>query len=152
MKTTQTQQWLYLLLFTLAGVAVFGLFYLMATLFIPPAADVRDYYASVVDFVEERIPGQAPAVLPPAGEVYKDFYGLPVNETIRIDNYRVIYRGLEPEGRFNLAVANMQLDPDTFYTYSFNIAETDGVIHIASRRFQVLSARATILHLKRAAQ
>ena len=81
MKTTESQQWLHLIGLTVSGVAAFGIVYAAATLFISPAKDVRDYYAGVVHFVEERIPGQTPAVVPPPGEVYKDFFGLPVNET-----------------------------------------------------------------------
>ena len=109
MKTTETQQWYYLLMFTIVGVVFFGLLYFMGVVFIPPAEDVRDYYAGVVHFLEEDM-GQAPAVLPPPGETYKDFFALKINETVRIDDYQVVYRGLETKNRFTIEVANTRLD------------------------------------------
>ena len=148
MKTTETQQWLYLLFFTIAGTVVFGLVYILAALFIPPADDARDYYAGVVGFTEKYI-GQTPLELPPRDEVYQDFFALKTNDTVRIDNYRVIYKGLEPRGRFALEIANTQLDAQTYYSYSFESDKVADGIRIGNQRFRVLSARDTILHLQR---
>ena len=151
MKTTQSQQWFYLLIFTIAGIAAFTLFYIAAVIFIPPAEDVRDYYAGVVHFVEESLPiqNQVPVVIPPPGEVYKDFFALKTDETMSIGNYRIIYRGKQSRGRFTLEVANTQLDADSFYTYSFTSDQVDEGIRIGNQRFRVLSARSAILHLQR---
>ena len=151
MNTTETQQWFYLLISTIAGIAVFGLFYVLAVFFIPPAEDVRDYYAGVVHFTQESLPPQnrVRVVVPPPGEIYKDFYGLKRNEPMRIDHYRVIYRGLEGSGRFKLEMANTKLDPKSFYTLTFQPETPSGTIRIGNQIFSVLSARTSILHLRR---
>jgi hypothetical protein len=149
MKTTESQQWLHLIVFTLAGIAVFGMFYLMAVAFIQPARDVRDYYAGVVAFTEESIPGYTPVAVPPPGEVYRDFFALKTGDKVRIGDYLVIYRGRQSGGRFKLEVANTQLDTQSFYNYSFETGKAAEPIRIGSQRFRVLSARSTILHLQR---
>ena len=151
MNTTETEQWYYLIVFTVVGVIFFGLFYLFAANFIPPAKDVRDYYAGVVHFVEESLPSQnrATVTIPPPGEVYKDIFALKINEPAPIGNYRVIYRGSESGGRFQLDVANTQLDTEAFYSYTFTHENAKQGIRIGDRRFDVLSARDTILHLHR---
>ena len=149
MKTTQTRQWFYLLTFTAAGIAIFGLMHTAAVLFLPPAKDVRDYYAGVVAFTEQSIPGYTPLKVPPPGELYKDFFALKTNEPIVIDHYRVIYRGLESKGRFTLDIANTQLDAERFYPHRFESAKISAGIRIGNQRFRVLSARDTILHLQR---
>ena len=153
MNTTETQQWFYLLISTIAGIVAFGLFYVLAVVFIPPAEDVRDYYAGVVHFVEESLPIQnrVTVTIPPPAEVYKDFYALQTNETVVIDNYRVIYRGLENSNRFDLEVANTKLDPKSFYSFTFENNAPSGIIRIGTQRFRVLSARARVLHLQRMA-
>ena len=148
MKTTQSQQWYYLLIFTIAGIAAFAIFYMAAALFIPPAKDARDYYAGVVGFTEKYI-GQTPYQVPAPGSVYKDFFALKTDETISIGNYRVIYRGLQPRGQFTLEVANTQLDADSFYSYSFTSDQANQGIRIGNQRFRVLSARDAVLHLHR---
>ena len=148
MKTTETQQWFHLLMFTIAGIAFFGVLYVLSAVFIKPAEDVRDYYAGVIYFLEEDL-GQAPAVVPPPGEVYADFFALKTNQTVAIGNYRVIYRGLETRGRFKLEVADTRLDSKTFYANSFAIRDATTGIRIGDRQFSVLSARPTILHLRR---
>ena len=150
MKTTQTQQWLYLLTFTAAGIVAFGIVYAAAVLFIPPAKDVREYYAGVVGFTEKYI-GQKPLVLPPAGEVYKDFFALKTNETVAIDNYQIIYRGPESKNSFILEIADTRLDVETFYTRRFDSGGTYEGIRIGNRHYRVLAARPTILHLQRIA-
>ena len=154
MNTTETQQWFYLLISTIAGLVIFALFYVFAVVFIPPAEDVRDYYAGVVHFVEESLPSQnrVRVVLPPPGEVYKDFYTLKFNETVRIDHFRVIYRGVESNGRLQLEVANTQLDPESFYALSADKDTATGSIRIGNQRFRVLSARSGFLHLQRMQQ
>lgn len=148
MKTTESQQWLHLIGFTVAGVAAFGIMYAAAMLFISPAKDVRDYYAGVVGFTEKYI-GQTPLVLPPAGEVYKDFFALKTHDTAPIEHYRVIYRGLQSRDRFTIEVANTRLDADSFYTYQFTFDQAAEGIRIGNQRFRVLSARPSILHLQR---
>ena len=149
MKTTESQQWLHLIVFTVAGIAVFGLFYLTATAVIPPARDVRDYYAGVVAFTEESLPGYTPLVVPPPEEVYQDFFALKTGQTVRIGNYRVIYRGRQSGGRFTLEVANTRLDAQSFYARSFEAGKAAVPVRIGDQRFRVLSARPGILHLQR---
>lgn len=149
MKTTQSQQWLHLIGFTIAGISVFGIFYLAAVISIPPAKDVRDYYAGVVAFTEESIPGYTPLVLPPPGEVYRDFFALKIDQTIRIGNYRVIYRGRQSGGRFTIEVADTRLDADSFYAYRFTSDQAAEGIRIGNQRFRILSTRRAVLHLQR---
>ena len=151
MKTTETQQWFYLMMLTIAGTVFFGFFYLFASLFIPPAEDVRDYYAGIVVFTEKSLPkqNQVKVVLPPPEEVYKDFYALQVNKPTPIEDYQVIYRGPESSGGFRLEVANSKLDSESYYTYTFSEKEIAGGIRIGGQRFTVLSARPRVLHLHR---
>ena len=148
MKTTETQQWFYLLMYTVCGLVVFGIFYLLAVVLIQPAKDVRDYYAGVVGFTEKYI-GQTPVVLPPPGSVYADFHALKVNESIAIEPYQVIYRGPSNGGGFKLDVADTRLDSKTFYSYAFDRPTAEMGIRIGQYRFRVLSARPAILHLQR---
>jgi hypothetical protein len=149
MKTTESQQWLHLIVFTLAGIAFFGMFYLLAVAFIQPAKDVHDYYAGVVAFTEESLPGYTPLVVPPPGEIYKDFFALKTGDKVRIGDYLVIYHGRQSGGRFKLEVANTRLDAQSFYAHSFDAGKSAEPIRIGDQRFRVLSARSTILHLQR---
>ena len=154
MKTTETEQWLYLIVFTVVGVITFGLLYLFAATTIPPAKDVRDYYAGVVHFVEESLPAQnqVRVVIPPPGEVYKDIFSLQIDKTTPIGDYLVIYKGFESHGRFKLDVANTRLDAKTFYSYTFAEDDIARGIRIGDERFRVLSARRAVLHLHRIIQ
>ena len=149
MKTTETQQWYYLLLFTMAGIVFFALFYIMAVVFIPPAKDPRVYYTGVIPFKERWTPGYDSTAKVPPGGIYKDFFALRINDTVPIGDYRVIYRGVESGGRFTLEVANTRLDSKMFYAYTFDRRDAARGIKIGSQQFNVLSVRDAILHLRK---
>jgi hypothetical protein len=150
MKITRSQEWLHLIAFFVCGVLVFCLLYLFAIRFIPPAEDVRDYYAGVVVFVEEA-GFQEPAATTNAPIVATAFPGMPVlelNEEKRVGGLILVYRGLEAGGRFRLDVRVPEMDRQSVYRRVFEISEARDGFRIADRRFTLVSARETFLHLK----
>jgi hypothetical protein len=150
MKLTLSQEWIYLFAFFLSGVLVFFILYVFAIHFIAPAEDVRDYYAGVIDFVEEgnfQEPAAAVAMAPAAAS-FPGRLTLKINERKPVGGVVLIYRGFEPGHRFRLDVMIPAMDAKAFYPRVFGISEARDGFKLADRRFELVSARETFLHLK----
>ena len=150
MKPTRSREWFYVSALFICGILVFSTLYVFATLFIPAAADVRDYYAGVVDFVEEAN-FQEPAAVhaaAPAATGFPEMLALKLYEKEREGELILIYRGLETGGRFRLDVTLPQMDARAVYTRVFEISEARKGFKVAGRRFTLIAARETFLHLK----
>jgi hypothetical protein len=150
MKPTRSREWFYVSAQFVGGILVFSTLYVFATLFIPPATDVRDYYAGVVDFVEEAN-FQEPAAVhaaAPGASGFPEMLALKLHEKEREGGLILVYRGLETGGRFRLDVTLPQMDARAVYARVFEISEARNGFNVADRRFTLVSARETFLHLK----
>jgi hypothetical protein len=148
MKTTRTREWLTLSMLTLSGALAFGIFHYFAVRFIPPADDVRDYYAGVIGFVDhspvktiERARGV------PAGRIGATLV-LENNEAVALDASILIYRGLAATDRFEIDVIIPAFDPQSPFPYKFTIADARKGFSLVNRNFRLLSATPSFLHLE----
>jgi len=155
----QSQQWTYLGIFTLAGIAVFAVLYFLAEAFIPPAKDYREYYAGVFMFAGEQIPVD-PGPAPPAGIAYpegapqtagigEDLLTLQREQPRRVGRIQLTYRGLADGDRFQVNVVIPELDPKRAYPRSVSIEEAKNAFTLSGERFQLLAANDAFLHLKK---
>ena len=147
MKKTRTSDLVNLGLFTLFGLAVLGMFYVFAVKTIPPADDIREYYAGVVHFVELEIDKEKGLVLAAPRMNYKNIITLRIDETQTVGDVDVVFKGLSRDSRFKLAVANPELDPNSFYARDYSISEAKEGIRIGSQKVKLLTARGNLLHL-----
>ena len=148
MKTTGSDEWLLLSALTLAGVLVFGVFYFLAVLFIPPADDVRDYYAGVVGFIDHR--DVIPAGGSGAGSTGRigDTVVLEIGAAVELDDIILVYHGPTAAGGFEVNVTIPAFDRQSPFPYSFTAAEARKGFRLANRRFRLLSATPSYLHLE----
>jgi hypothetical protein len=147
MKNNRTSDWINLGLFTLFGLAVMGSFYVFAVKYIPPAEDIRDYYAGVVHFVELEIDKEKGLVVAAPRMDYKKIITLRIDETQSVGDVEVIFKGLSRDSRFKLDVAIPELDPNSFYSHHYTISEAREGIRIGNQKVKLLTARSNLLHL-----
>jgi hypothetical protein len=155
---SSSQQWVYLSLFTVAGVAVFAVLYFLAEAFIPPAKDYREYHAGVFMFAGEQIqvdpgPPQVQSggrrqTLQTAG-VGKSLLMLPLEEPYPVGRIELIYRGLLNDGRFRVDVLIPELDPNRTYPREISVRDAKDAFQLAGERFRLLAANDIYLHLER---
>jgi hypothetical protein len=147
MKITQDRQWILLVGLTLFGIVAFALFALFAVLFISPAADPRDYYAGVVGFLEEAPPLERGDHGRSAAGVIGKTLTLKKGEKAALGDVVLVYVGFSGEAHFELDVLVPELDPESPYRYRFSIDAAEEGFEVANRRFQLLAARRSFLHL-----
>jgi hypothetical protein len=145
MKITRSQEWLRLVGLASAGVLVFAGVYALALRFIAPAKDVRDYYAGVIHFLDERAPDRA-GDAPPAGMA--GFVTLKVDRAAAVGRTRLIYRGRRPGNRFAVDVVVPDLDPDAAYPHVLDVPEAKIKFTLGGRNFRLLNVTANYLHLQ----
>lgn len=153
-----SQQWVYLSLFTVAGVAVFAGLYFLAQAFIPPAKDYREYYAGVFMFAGEQIPvDPGPPREQPGGRRQtlqtagfgKNLLMLPLEKPYSVGRIELIYRGLLNDGRFRVDVVIPELDPNRAYPREISVGDAKAAFRLAGERFRLLAANDIYLHLER---
>lgn len=149
MKQTTSLEWLRLIYLTLFGVIIFAGFYVLAAWFIPPAEDIRDYYAGVIHFRKDTDTRSEPTPLTEGRIPFENSLTLERNREIRLGSSIVVYRGLGGDGTFLLDLFIPTLDPDTPYPYRFSVSEARMGFNLADKRFQLVSARQDYLHLVR---
>lgn len=135
--------------FALSGALAFSIFYHIAVRFIPPAEDVRVYYAGIIDIVHhapEQTAGNAENVL--EGRIGGTLV-LKNDEAIEFGESVLIYRGLATDRGFEVDVIIPAFDPHSPFPYSFTVAEARKGFKLVNRSFRLLSATPSFLHLER---
>lgn len=152
MKNIRSSDWVHLVLFTFFGVIVFSAFYVFARLTIPPAQDFRDYYAGVIGFVDLGLDREKGVVSTRPVSDYSRIITLRIDEVNSVGELEVVFKGLETADRFKLEVAIPELDPDSFYSRDYSIAEARQGITIGSQKVRLLTARGNLLRLVKVAE
>ena len=151
MKTTRRHEWLLLSTLTLTGILLFSLFHIFAVRFIPPAEDVRDYYAGVVGFVDHMAGHNAAdtidADVDRTGRIGNTLV-LKFSEAVKLGGSILIYRGLTSTGGFEINVVIPAFDPERPFPYTFTAAEARKGFSLVNRSFRLLSATRSYLHLE----
>jgi hypothetical protein len=148
MKTTRTREWLTLSMLTLSGVMAFSLFHYFAVRFIPPADDVRDYYAGVIGFVDHAPVNSVESARDvPTGRIGATLV-LKNNTAVALGESILIYRGLASVGGFEIDVIIPAFDPQSPFPHKFSIADAKKGFSLVNRNFRLLSATPLFLHLE----
>ena len=147
MKTTSTQEWLNLAVFTFLGIVIFTVYYLIAARTITTAEDINDYYAGVVHFVNPRANIEQIELTEKHRSAFDHFFILKLGETQSIGEVDVVFQGIENGDRFKLQIAIPALDPDSFYDYEYRIADARDSFPLGDRKAKLLSAGKKIMHL-----
>ncbi len=73
---------------------------------------------------------------------------LPRDQELLLERAKLIYRGIEDDSFLRIDVALLDLDPDYYYKHRISIDEAKRGITLGGKRFRVLSAKKSALHLK----
>lgn len=148
MKATRSREWLMLSAFALSGALAFSIFYHIAIRFIPPADDVRVYYAGMLD----RVHHSTLQTTGGRGDVRSGRIGdtlvLKNSEAVELGESILIYRGLTTASGFGVDVIIPAFDPQSPFPYTFTIAEASEGFRLVNRSFRLLSATPSFLHLE----
>ena len=155
MKTTQTMDWALLTILTFAGIFGFGILYYIFYGILTTADDVKYTFKNVFPYSGETVPvlgtDSGPAVNESGKSVSIGFtnkvISVALNQTREIGTATIIYRGLDGGKDFRIDVMILELDPEVFYPYRFNIRDAEKIFRLADKQFRLLSARKTYLHL-----
>ncbi|MFZ0614494.1 MAG: hypothetical protein WAM73_19775 [Desulfobacterales bacterium] len=147
MKMMRRREGLQLAAFAATGLLTFGVFYLLAFKFIPPAQDVQDYYAGVIGFADTAGPLETGATAAPDGAIGTPLVlardqEVPVGETV------LIYRGLAAGRSFDIDVIIPAYDPQSPFRHRFSQAEAKKGFVLGPHAYRLLSATRSVLHLE----
>ncbi len=150
MKETKPHKWSQAVYYVLASIVFLVLILLVAEMFFPSTSPElipkMDRLSARIMTRLQDTPGGA--LSNPAREKIL----LALNHEKTIGKSKIIYRGLEGDSKFKIDVVILELDPQAFYGYRFEIDDARQGFRLAGQNFKLISARESaiqIWHLKK---
>ncbi len=150
MKETKPHKWSQAVYYVLASIVVLVLILLVAEMFFPSTSPelIPKMDRLSARFMTRLRDTPARTLSNPAREKIL----LALNHEKTMGKSKIIYRGLEGDSKFRIDVVILELDPQAFYSYRFEIDDARQGFRLAGQNFKLISARESaiqIWHLKR---